>query len=126
MFSTLNTSGGALVRAGVIESGGGKVRLLRRDELPADWNPDTDKDTNAWERAQHLVRAVLEGEEKAARLVKKIGADDSEEARRLAFLLYQVCDRRNWPEEAFAYNALSQSWERVIELSRHDLDGALF
>lgn len=126
MFSALNISGAALRRSGVVKSGGGKVRLLRRDELPEGWDPDADEYINVWERAQHLVKAVLEGEEKAARLVKKIGAEDAEEARQLAFLLYQVCDRKKWPEEAFAYNALSQSWERVMDLSRHEEEGALF
>ena len=38
-----NTAVNGLVEAGIIIARAGKVRLLRRDELPADWNPATDK-----------------------------------------------------------------------------------
>jgi putative DNA methylase len=86
----------------------------------------TDSRTNAWETAQHLVKAVLEGEHNAAAIVRKLGPDGAEEARHLAYRLYQICDRKKRPEEAFAYNALSQSWERVVELSRQEEEGALF
>ena len=58
--------------------------------------------------------------------MQKLGPDRAEEARQLAYRLYQICDRKKRAEEAFAYNALSQSWERVIELSRQEEDGALF
>jgi putative DNA methylase len=32
-----------MVEAGILESKRGKVRLLRPEELPADWDPATDK-----------------------------------------------------------------------------------
>ena len=35
-----NTSVAGMVEAGILASKGGKVRLLRPDELPADWDPD--------------------------------------------------------------------------------------
>src|SRR5439155_13601495 len=37
-----NTSVGGMVEAGIVTSKGGKVRLLRPAELPADWDPATD------------------------------------------------------------------------------------
>ena len=37
-----NTSVSGMVDAGILTSKGGKVRLLRPDELSADWNPKTD------------------------------------------------------------------------------------
>jgi putative DNA methylase len=121
-----NVSVRGLEESGALAQRGGKVRLLKREELPEAWDPATDDRTNAWETAQHLVKAVLAGEDNAAAIVKKLGPDKAEEARQLAYRLYQICDRKKRPEEAFAYNALSQSWERVIELSRQEEEGALF
>ena len=37
-----NTSVAGMVEAGILASKGGKVRLLRPDELPVDWDPVTD------------------------------------------------------------------------------------
>ena len=54
--------------------------------------------------AQHLVKAVLQGEDNAAAIVRKLGSDKAGEARQLAYRLYQICDRKKRPEEAFAYN----------------------
>ena len=105
---------------------GGKVRLLKRSELSEDWDPRADVRMPTWECTQHLVRAVLEGEEIAAALVRKIGLDQAEEARQLAYRLHQICDRKKWAEEAFAYNSLSQSWERILELASREEESALF
>ena len=64
-----------LEAAGVFNARGGSARLLRRDELPADWDPVTDKRLTDWECAQHLAR-VLEsptgGIDTAARLHAKM------------------------------------------------------
>ncbi len=121
-----NVSVRGLAESGVLAQRGGKVRLLKREELPEAWDSATDGRTNAWETAQHLVKAVLVGEDNAAAIVRRLGPDRAEEARQLAYRLYQICDRKKRPEEAFAYNTLSQSWERVLELSRREEEGALF
>ena len=44
----------------------GKVRLLRPEELPPDWDPTTDPRLTAWEMVHHLVRALEGGGENAA------------------------------------------------------------
>ena len=121
-----NTSVRGLAESGVLAQRGGKVRLLRREEMPETWDPAADARTNDWETAQHLVKAVLQGETKAAAIVRRLGPDVAEQARQLAYRLYQICDRKKRAEEAFAYNALSQSWERILELARRGEDGALF
>ena len=63
-----NTSVAGMVEAGILRSGVGKVRLLRPQELPEDWAPDSDNRLIAWEAVHHLVRVHdKEGEGAAAR-----------------------------------------------------------
>ena len=53
-----NTSVAGMVEARIVASKGGKVRLLRPDELPPDWDPETDPRLTAWESVHHLVRVL--------------------------------------------------------------------
>ena len=53
-----NTSVAGMVEAGIVASKGGKVRLLKPDELPADWDPATDSRLTVWEMVHHLIRAL--------------------------------------------------------------------
>ena len=115
-----NTSVAGLVEAGILESGAGRVRLLRPEELPEDWDPRKDRRLTVWEMVHHLIRALDEsGEAGAARLLRKIGGK-TEEARALAHRLYAVCDRQKRPAEARAYNALVGSWAEIARLARED------
>ena len=116
-----NTSVAGMVEARIVASKGGKVRLLRPDELPADWDPETDPRLTAWESVHHLVR-VLEagGENAAAELVAKLGSE-AEIARELAYRLYTLCERKKRAQEALSYNSLVQSWPEITRLAR---DGA--
>jgi putative DNA methylase len=113
-----NTSVTGMAHAGILASHAGKVRLLRPNELPADWDPATDKRLTAWEAVHHLVR-VLEagGESAAAGLVAKLGGS-AEVARELAYRLFTLCERRKRPTEALSYNALVQSWPEIARLAR--------
>ena len=61
-----NTSISGMVALGLLTSKGGKVRLLRPEELPADWDPETDLRLTAWESVHHLVRVLEAGGENAA------------------------------------------------------------
>ena len=115
-----NTSVAGLVEAGILVSGGGRVRLLRPEELPADWDPWKDRRLTVWEVVHHLVRALdTEGEMGAARLLRKVRAK-GEVARMLAHRLYAVCDRQQRPAEAHAYNALVGSWSEIAFLAREE------
>ena len=102
-----------LQNAGVFSAQGGQARLLQRDELPADWNPDADTHLTDWECAQHLAR-VLEspqgGIEAAARLYSAMGPERSEAARMLAYRLYDICERKGHAAEAQVWNMLAQEW----------------
>lgn len=113
-----NTSVGGMVEAGILESKRGKVRLLRPDELPSDWDPVSDPRLTTWEVVHHLVRILASGGESgAAELVAKLGAK-AEVARELAYRLYTLCERQNRAPEALAYNGLVQSWPEIMRLSR--------
>jgi putative DNA methylase len=112
-----NTSVAGMVASGILASKGGKVRLLKPDELPADWDPENDPRQNVWEMTHHLVRARGSGEEAAARLVAKLGGR-AEVARELAYRLYTVCERKKRAAEALSYNALVQSWPEIARLAR--------
>jgi putative DNA methylase len=113
-----NTSVASMVEARILTSKGGKVRLLRPAELPADWDPKTDLHLTAWESVHHLVRVLEAGGEKAAaELVAKIGSK-AEIARELAYRLYTVCERKKRAQEALSYNGLVQSWPEISRLAR--------
>lgn len=113
-----NTSVNGLVEAGIIESGRGNVRLLKPDELPADWNPETDKRLTNWEMVHHLIRALQAGGEgAAAKIVAKLGSK-AETARELCYRLYTLCERKKRTADALAYNGLVQSWPEITRLAR--------
>lgn len=85
-----NTSVAGMVEAGILESKRGKVRLLRPEELPADWDPANDPRLTAWEIVHYLIRALGGGGEgAAAELVAKLGAK-AEIARELAYPLHPL------------------------------------
>jgi putative DNA methylase len=113
-----NTSVEGMKQAGILASARSKVRLLKPDELPADWDPATDPRQSAWETVHHLVRALESGGEgEAARLVAKLGVR-AEPARELAYRLYQLCERKKRSAEALSYNALVQSWPEISRLAQ--------
>ena len=113
-----NTSVAGMVDAGILKSSHGKVRLLKPTELPADWDPATDKRLTAWEAVHQLVRVLETGGESAtAALVSKLGSQ-AEPARELAYRLYTVCERKKRATEALAYNSLVQSWPEITRLAR--------
>ncbi len=99
-----------LSEAGILRSRAGKVRLLRRDELPEDWDPSTIRRLTVWEVTQHLIRCLdQKGEKETANLKAKIGGM-AEIARDLAYRLYMLCERKGWAEEAGYYNSLVVAW----------------
>ncbi len=117
----------ALVDAGAVATQGGTARLLRRDELPADWNPAADRHLTHWKCAQHLAR-VLEspdgGSEAAGQLLTAMGPDNGEAARLLAYRLYDVCERKGRAEEARVWNMLAQEWPAVEAAARRAFEEA--
>jgi putative DNA methylase len=112
-----NTAVGGLVEAGILTAKAGKVRLLRRDELTADWDPARDRRLTVWEVTQHLIRSLeQQGEAGAAALLRAVGPT-GEVARDLAYRLYSLCERKKWAQEALAYNSLVIAWPEITRLA---------
>jgi putative DNA methylase len=111
------TSVGGLQDAGVVESGGGKLRLLRWAELPIDWSPETDTRTPIWEALHQLIRALNQDGESAAGALLARMPSRAESVRSLAYRLYTLCERKGWAEEARAYNELVTAWASIEQAS---------
>jgi len=117
-----NTAVSGLVDAGILVTGGGKVRLLEVGELDQHWDPTDDERITVWEVTHHLVTALLEnGEEAAALLLSRLGAL-GEVARDFAYRLYNICERKKWSNEALAYNTLITSWPEISRLAAQGED----
>lgn len=115
-----NTSVAGMVHAGAVASKGGKVRLLRPGELPADWDPRTDKRLTTWEVVHQLIRALEAGGEPAAAILVANLGSEAETARELAYRLYTLCERKKRASEALSYNGLVQSWPEIMRLASGD------
>jgi putative DNA methylase len=113
-----NTAINGLVESGIVTARAGKVRLVKRADLPDEWNPGTDASRLAiWLVTQHLIHALDQhGESAAAALLHQLGGI-AEIARDLAYRVYTVCERKKWADEALAYNGLVIAWPELSKLS---------
>ena len=108
-----STSVDAMKEAGVLQSGGGKVRLLKWAEYLTDWDPRTDKRMPVWEALHHLIRALKQGGECASGALLAALGGKAEAVRQLAYRLYTLCERLGQSEDARAYNELITSWTGI-------------
>ena len=119
------TSVDGVKSAGVIESGGGNVRLLLWKEYDPDWNPLTDARMPVWEVLHQMIRIYKkEGDQGAGKVLAKV-AGKAEATRQLAYRLYTLCERKGWAEEARVYNELISGWSG-IEQAPARMPGASF
>lgn len=107
------TSVDGLGEAGVVQSGGGKVQLLRPNDYPAEWDPRTDKRMPIWEALHQLIRSLRQRGESGAGEVLGSIKSKSEAIRQLAYRMYTLCERRGFAEDARAYNELVTSWSGI-------------
>jgi putative DNA methylase len=108
-----------LFSSGVFQDLRGKAGLVARADLPAGWSPATDKETTIWECVQHTIRVLNAedgGAEAAAALVAQMG-QQAEDARALAYRLFEIATQKGWASEALIYNALAQEWPRLAEMA---------
>ena len=113
--------------AGIVESAAGRVRILNRDELDPEWEPQTDTHPTVWECLQHLVRTHEQGgvSHGTALLLKKTGGRAGA-VKDLAYCLYDIAaNKRRDAREATAYNALIADWPDLIRdaAAIHDIRG---
>jgi len=118
-----------LAQDGIVRSGGGKVKLLSRDELPDDYDPAKDERVTVWEVTQHLAHALdQKGIEAAGRLMARFRNahpdHEVERARDLAYRLFALCEAKKWAQEARPYNALVASWTDIEAASQEPGAGA--
>jgi putative DNA methylase len=125
------TSVDGMKEAGVLKSGGGKVRLLKWSEYPSDWDPRTDTRTPIWEALHQLIRALKQGGELASGALLAALGGKAEAVRQLAYRLYTLCERLGQAEDARGYNELITSWTgiesaAVVGPQTADPQGVLF
>jgi putative DNA methylase len=104
-----NTSVEKLAARGVLYAQKGVVRLLDREEIPE----KIDKEI-IWLLTQQLTRALeKDGVLGAAKIVAGIFTSEPEQAKALAYRLFQIAERKGWAQEAYAYNSLVIGWPEV-------------
>lgn len=126
-----STSVDAMKEAGVLQSGSGKVRLLKWAEYPTNWDPRTDARTPVWEALHHLIRSLKQGGEAASGALLAVLGGKAEAVRQLAYRLYTLCERLGQAEDARAYNELITSWTGIEAVAASapkpvESQGALF
>ncbi len=112
-----NTSVLGVVEAGITSSSAGKVRLLKPDELPVGWSPETDNRLTVWEVLHHLIRLQKQGEVLAASMLARVG-EKAEPAKELAYRLYGICERKKRSTEGQLYNDLIAVWPDLVNQSK--------
>ncbi len=124
------TSVASLAAKGIVYAAKGEVRLLERNELS---DKIKENETNIWLLCQQLTHLMETGGiKKCAEIVVDMLGSNAEEAKNLAYRLYSVCERKNWAQEAYAYNSLVVAWQdiqskaaeikaaRMVQLSIYD------
>ena len=116
LATAMATAVGAIARGGVIKSGGGKVQLIRPENLDADWDPLTDDRISEWEVLMNLIRELDSrgGLLSTAQLLNKAKTRiNIESVRDLAYQLYGICERNKWADSARLFNLLGASWHEI-------------
>jgi putative DNA methylase len=115
-----NTSVDGLVRGGVFWARKNKARLLGIEDLTNDWDPVTDERVSDWEVVLRLAKALNEQGADAAASVFAGASQrvDMDTAKELAYLLFNVCERKKWTESAILFNSVGTSWLDVEQGAR--------
>jgi putative DNA methylase len=107
------TSVDGVKQSGVLHSASGNVRLLKWAEYPSDCDPKADQRLPIWEVLHQLIRVFNTDGESGAAAVFAAVQSKAEAARQLAYRLYTLCERKNWAEDARAYNEVVTSWSGI-------------
>jgi putative DNA methylase len=107
------TSVGGVVESGVLQSVGGKVKLLRTRDYPDSWDPSKDTRIPVWEALHHLIRAFRKEGESAAGNMLAMVKSKSDAIRQLGYRLYTLSERKGESEEARGYNDIVTAWNVI-------------
>lgn len=105
-----NVSIEGLAAKGLLASAKGQVHLLDRSEV----SDRVSFTLPTWLVAQQLTHALEEGGVTAcAKLVAGALGGKADGAKALAYRLFTIADKKNWQQEAFAYNSLVTAWPEI-------------
>ena len=105
-----NVSIEGLAAQGLLASVKGDVHLLDRSEV----SERIDFKAPTWLTTQQLTHALEEGGVAAcAKIVSQTLGGRADGAKALAYRLFTIADKRNWQQEAFAYNSLVTAWPEI-------------
>lgn len=110
-----------LFASGVFTDLRGRSQITPREQMPADWSPQSDKHLTVWECVQHtarVLRAEDGGQEAAAHLVAQMPAQMRADARQLSDRLFQIATDKGWSQEALVFNELSTEWNGLTDLAQ--------
>lgn len=96
---------------GVVYAKAGIVHLIDRPELPEKVDS---RESCIWLLTQQLTQAMATGGvEACAQILADMFGSGVERAKDLAYRLYNIAERKNWAQEAYAYNALVVAWPDI-------------
>lgn len=105
-----NVSIEGLAARGLLASAKGKVHLLDRNEV----SDRVSFTLPTWLVTQQLAHALEEGGITAcAKLLVGALGGKADGAKALAYRLFTIADKKNWQQEAFAYNSLVTAWPEI-------------
>lgn len=105
-----NVSIQGLATKGLLAASKGIVHLLDRNEVSAELSFTSPM----WLVTQQLTRALDDGGITAcAKLLAGSLSGNADGAKALAYRLFTIADKKNWQQEAFAYNSLVTAWPEI-------------
>ena len=111
-----NASVAGLARAGVISSGGGKVKLFSPQELPDRYDPMGDDRISLWEVVLQMAKTLGDsGLDATGRILARAEERglDMTAAHELAYRLYAISEKRGLTQAGIFFNSLGSSWPEV-------------
>lgn len=106
-----NTSIEGIAGKGALFAEKGVVHLKTREEIPASKH---EINRMTWLLTQDLTYALeTGGVEACAKILKDLIGGEADRAKALAYRLFTIADKKNWQQEAFAYNSLVTAWPEI-------------
>lgn len=101
----------ALEKRGILYAKAGVLHLYERGELPTDIDV---QESNIWLLTQQLTHLMSkDGIMGCAKAIVDMVGTNIENARDLAYRLYDLAEKKKWSEEAYAYNSLVVAWPDI-------------